>query len=174
MISGCSFERFFEDFGGFMKCPACHFLETRVVDSRAIDEGMAIRRRRECDKCSFRFSTYEQLELLNLTVIKRDGRTEMYTHEKLEQGVKRALEKRPMTVERFKRLIQAMERDIQTAARQDTIPSVKIGEIVMKHLRRTDKVAYVRFSSVCKSFDNLETFQETLDQLTRKKVRKTA
>ena len=76
-----------------MKCPACHFLETRVVDSRAIDEGMAIRRRRECDKCLFRFSTYEEVEILNLTVKKRNGREEVYDREKLVAGLKKSVEK---------------------------------------------------------------------------------
>lgn len=157
-----------------MKCPACQHDLTKVVDSRALEDGIAIRRRRECDKCSFRFSTYEELELLNLTVKKRDGRTEMYNQEKILNGVKKALEKRPVTPEKLKGVIQAIEIDIQREAKNDTMTSERIGELVMKHLRRMDKVAYMRFASVCESFNDLNSFQETLDQLTRKKVRKTA
>lgn len=157
-----------------MKCPACQHDLTKVVDSRALEDGIAIRRRRECDKCSFRFSTYEELELLNLTVKKRDGRCESYNQEKVLNGVKKALEKRPVTPEKLKGVIQAIEIDIQREAKNDTITSERIGELVMKHLRRMDKVAYMRFASVYESFNDLNSFQETIDQLTRKKVRKTA
>ncbi|MEK7158667.1 MAG: transcriptional regulator NrdR [Patescibacteria group bacterium] len=152
-----------------MKCPACHFLETRVVDSRAIDEGMAIRRRRECDKCLFRFSTYEEVEILNLTVKKRNGREEVYDREKLVAGLKKSVEKRPVTLDRFKRLVNAIERDIQLGAKNDRISSEKIGEFVMRHLKRLDKVAYIRFASVCQSFKNIEMFHEEVENLVSKK-----
>ncbi len=139
------------------------------MDSRAIDEGMAIRRRRECDKCLFRFSTYEEVEILNLTVKKRNGREEVYDREKLVAGLKKSVEKRPVTLDRFKRLVNAIERDIQLGAKNDRISSEKIGEFVMRHLKRLDKVAYIRFASVCQSFKNIEMFHEEVEKLVSKK-----
>lgn len=144
-----------------MRCPACHNIDTKVTDSRLVNEGMAIRRRRECVKCEFRFSTYEEVEILNLTVVKRDGRREPYSREKLETGLRKAFEKRPITHDAFKRLVNAIERDIQLRGRNE-ITSRQIGELVMKRLKRVDPVAYIRFASVYRSFTDAESFWEEL------------
>src|SRR3989338_1511944 len=111
-----------------MKCPVCLAEDTKVNDSRLTEEGFAIRRRRECQKCAFRFSTYEQIEILNLTVIKRNGNKEPYQREKLERGLKHALEKRPYSQDEFKKLINTIERDIQKK-KQEEITSQAIGEL---------------------------------------------
>jgi len=150
-----------------MKCPACHHADTKVTDSRLINEGMAIRRRRECLRCGFRFSTYEEVEILNLTVIKRDGRAEPYTKEKLEMGLRKSFEKRPITQDEFKRLINRIERDIQIEGKNE-IKAKRIGEIIMKYLRRVDEVAYIRFASVYRSFKDAKTFQRELKKILKK------
>lgn len=152
-----------------MKCPSCGNEDTRVVDSRALSEGMAIRRRRECEQCGFRFSTHEEIELLNLKVKKRDEKEELYDRLKLERGISRALEKRPVDPETTSHLITAVERDIQLKAKGDLISSEDIGEIVMRHLKRLDKVAFIRFASVYRQFEDLEEFREELDKLLKKK-----
>lgn len=144
-----------------MRCPACHNIDTKVTDSRLVNEGVAIRRRRECVKCEFRFSTYEEVEILNLTVVKRDGRREPYSREKLENGLRKAFEKRPITHENFKHLINIIERDIQLRGRNE-ITSRQIGEIIMKRLKRVDPVAYIRFASVYRSFTDAESFWDEL------------
>lgn len=150
-----------------MKCPACHHPDTKVTDSRLINDGMAIRRRRECLECGFRFSTYEEVEILNLTVVKRDGRTEPYNKEKLESGLRKALEKRPITHDEFKKLVSQIERDIQLEQKGE-IKTSQIGEIIMKHLKKTDAVAYIRFASVYRSFKDAQTFQRELKKLIKK------
>ena len=144
-----------------MRCPACHNIDTKVTDSRLVDDGMAIRRRRECPKCEFRFSTYEEVEILNLTVVKRDGRREPYSREKLENGLRKAFEKRPITHDAFRRLITLIERDIQLRGRNE-ITSRQIGEAIMKRLKKVDPVAYIRFASVYRSFTDAESFWEEL------------
>jgi len=156
-----------------MKCPVCHYQDTKVVDSRVATDGSSIRRRREYLKCGFRFSTYEEIEILDLTVIKRDGSKEVYDKDKLVRGLKKALEKRPITEEKFKQLVNSVERDIQ-ALRKNEITSNQIGQIVMKYLRKVDQVAYIRFASVYQSFKDLQTFQKELDKLTagKKKAKK--
>lgn len=152
-----------------MKCPSCGNEDTRVVDTRALNEGMAIRRRRECEQCGFRFSTHEQIELLNLKVKKRDGEEQLYDRLKLERGISRALEKRPVEPDTTAQLITAVERDIQLTAKADVISSEDIGEIVMKHLKRLDKVAFIRFASVYRQFEDLEEFRAEVDKLLKKK-----
>jgi len=150
-----------------MKCPACHHDDSKVTDSRLINQGMAIRRRRECLKCKFRFSTYEEVEILNLTVIKRDGRKEPYSKEKLESGLRKSFEKRPITQDDFKTLIHSIERDIQQSGMTE-IKSSRLGEIIMKHLRKVDDVAYIRFASVYRSFKDAKTFQRELKKIIKK------
>jgi len=151
-----------------MRCPACNFSDTKVSDSRVVNEGLAIRRRRKCLKCGFRFSTYEEVEILNLNVKKRSGRIELYSRDKLEAGIKKALEKRPLSQEDFKKIIHNIERDIQVIDKGE-ISTKQIGEIVMKYLKKIDHVAYLRFASVYRSFDNVETFHQEIDQLLKKK-----
>jgi len=154
-----------------MRCPVCNHEESKVVDSRLSADGTAIRRRRECEKCGYRFSTLEEAELLDLTVIKRDGRREMYERDKLSSGLKKALEKRPYTQEAFRALINQIESDI---AKKNTneITTSAIGEIVMERLRGFDKVAYIRFASVYRSFEDVKTFQKVLDDLRSKKQKR--
>jgi transcriptional repressor NrdR len=153
-----------------MKCPACNFNDTKVVDSRVATDGFSIRRRRECLKCNFRFSTYEEMEILNLTIVKRDGRRENYSRDKLISGLKKALEKRPITEDNFKKLVNRIERDLQLL-RKSEITSQQLGQAVMKELRKTDQVAYIRYASVYESFKDAQTFQKELNKLLKKKVK---
>lgn len=142
-----------------MKCPICYHSETKVVDSRVASDGLSIRRRRECLKCGFRFSTYEETEILDLLVVKRDGRKEVYSREKMVSGLRKATEKRPIDSDQFKQLVNLIERDIQ-ATRQPEIDSQDVGRIVMKQLKKIDKVAYIRFASVYSDFELQDLSQE--------------
>lgn len=134
-------------------------------------DGMSIRRRRECDRCHYRFSTVEETELLDLMVVKRDGRREAYTREKMERGLRKALEKRPYTELDFQMLVHAIERDIQKK-RLTELRSSDVGEIVMHRLRTFDSVAYIRFASVYRAFEDVETFQSELNELLGRKRKK--
>lgn len=154
-----------------MKCPVCYHHDTKVVDSRVANDGLSIRRRRECLKCAFRFSTYEEIEILDLTIVKRDGRKEMYNREKLVKGLKRSLEKRPVTDDKFKKLVNLIESDLQ-AMRKNEITSDNIGQIIMKHLKKVDEIAYIRFASVYQSFKDVQTFQRELNKLLKTKKTK--
>ncbi len=148
-----------------MRCPNCENSDTKVLDSRPAEEGTAIRRRRECDKCSFRFSTYEEIEILDLVVIKHDGSRQAYTREKVERGIKRAFEKREHTDQTFRKIISAVEQDIQKKASGGEIDSTAIGEFVMKRIKKVDKVAYIRFASVYRQFEDVDEFKEALQKL---------
>lgn len=152
-----------------MNCPVCNFKDTKVTDSRIVNEGICIRRRRKCGKCGFRFSTYEELQILDTMVVKRDGRRETYSREKLERGILRALEKRSYTKEQFKLIINKIERDVQKKTKRNEITSKDIGGIVMKYLNKLDKIAYIRFASVYRQFEDVKTFENELKDLTRKK-----
>lgn len=148
-----------------MKCPSCHNEDTKVIDSRTLDEESAIRRRRECEKCGFRFSTIEEIEILNLTVIKKDKSEEPYDKEKLINSLQKALEKRPIKADNIKRVTQTIEQDIQLKEKDDKIKSLEIGEIIMRHLKKIDKVAYIRFASVYRDFEDIETFHKEITKL---------
>ncbi|HRH22201.1 MAG TPA: transcriptional regulator NrdR, partial [bacterium] len=124
-----------------MKCPVCYNEETKVLDSRATNEDLSIRRRRECLKCSFRFSTYEEMEILDLTVLKKDGDRESYSRDKIMRGLHRALEKRSVTDDDFKKLINLIERDLQSLRRNE-VSSDEVGKVVLDHLQDFDQVAY--------------------------------
>lgn len=139
-----------------------------MIDSRVLGNDASIRRRRQCDACEFRFSTLEEMELLDLTVVKRDGRREGYVREKLERGVRRALEKRSYTEASFRSLMQTIELDLQRE-RASEVTSARIGEVLMNRLKAFDKVAYIRFASVYRSFEDVETFQQELAELAPKK-----
>jgi transcriptional repressor NrdR len=147
-----------------MKCPICHFEDTKVIDSRVAADGSSIRRRRECLECNFRFSTYEEVEILDLMVVKRDGRRESYNREKMVAGLKKALEKRNVSDDDFKKLVHAIERNLQ-ALKEDEIPSLKVGQVVMQNLKQTDQVAYIRYASVYQDFTDAEEFKEAIDKL---------
>ncbi len=155
-----------------MRCSGCLNDDTKVVDSRVTDEGMTIRRRRECPKCNFRFSTKEQVEILNLKVEKRDGTVEPYSTEKLSSSLRTALQKRLNDDEKFNKLLAAIERNVQLTAKSDIIGTSKIGEIVMKQLKKLDKIAYIRFASVYEDFDDLVSFQEAVEKLITKRGKK--
>jgi transcriptional repressor NrdR len=147
-----------------MHCPVCNNKETSVVDTRPTEDGLAVRRRRECDRCSYRFSTIEETELLDIIVVKEDGGRESYMRDKMENGLRRSLTKRPFTQEKFHRLIHLIERDIQKKKSRE-IASKIIGEIVMKHLRTFDSVAYIRFASVYRDFRDVKTFERELKKI---------
>lgn len=148
-----------------MKCPFCSHEETKVVDSRVASDGLSIRRRRECLKCEYRFSTYEEVEILDLQVLKRDGSTQAYNRDKLEGGLHKALEKRPISVEEFKRLISEIEQDIQKKTENNRIESKEIGNIVVRKLRKYDQIAYLRFASVYRQFEDIEEFKKEIQKL---------
>lgn len=154
-----------------MRCPACHHQNTRVLDSRAQDVDSAVRRRRQCVRCSFRFSTREETEILDLSVIKRDGRREAYSREKLSLGLSRALEKRPISKQEFSALVAGVERDINLAGKEE-IKTSEIGEIAMRHLAGLDQVAYIRFASVYRAFTDVASFHDEIKKLSAKAGRK--
>jgi len=153
-----------------MNCPVCGHKNTRVIDSRLLNEGNCVRRRRLCVKCRFKFSTYEEMQILDLTVVKRDGGKEPYNRDKLRQGLLKSLEKRSYTKEQFKILINRIERDIQKKIKRSEITSKMIGEISMKYLNRLDKVAYIRFASVYRQFKDVKTFQRELKKISRSRL----
>lgn len=149
-----------------MHCPVCNHPDSKVVDSRLSPDGTSIRRRRQCERCEFRFSTNETVEILNTVVIKRDGSHELYGRDKIERGLRRALEKRPHTEADFRSLVNGIERDIQRL-NNDEVRSSEIGRIIMERLKGFDKVAYIRFASVYRNFEDVKTFQQEIDRLRR-------
>lgn len=144
-----------------MRCPNCRGDDNRVVDSR--DDDSAVRRRRECNACRHRFTTYERIESGKLLVVKKDGRREPYSRDKLLGGVRKACEKRPVSDAAMQDVVDRVEREL-VARGENEIASSAIGELLMSALRRLDKVAYIRFASVYREFD-LRTFHEELAQL---------
>jgi len=154
-----------------MHCPVCNNDDTKVVDSRLSSDGMSIRRRRVCDACEHRFSTVEEIALLDTTVIKRDGRREVYNRDKLTSGLRKALEKRSYTEDDFRGLVHYIEGDIAKKGSAE-ITSSDLGEIIMNRLRSFDKVAYIRYASVYRAFEDVQTFQKALDELRSKNKRK--
>ena len=147
-----------------MRCPFCGYEESKVIDSRPTDENERIRRRRECLRCSKRFTTYEKVETIPLTVIKKDQNRESYKRSKIQDGVLRACYKRPIPIERVEEMIDSIEGDIFRSEDRE-ISSTKIGEIVMEHLKDLDAVAYVRFASVYREFKDVSTFMDELKKL---------
>ena len=140
-----------------MKCPHCSHPEDHVIDSRPVENGNVIRRRRECLSCARRFTTYERLEIIPLTVLKSDNRRQPFDRAKLVKGVRRACQKRPVTTEQIERLVT----EVESALQEDfvlEVPSRVIGEMVMAKLKDLDSVAYIRFASVYKSFNDVDTF----------------
>lgn len=148
-----------------MKCPYCDSEDTRVIDKRVSDER-SFRRRRECEKCEKRFTTYERVEITPLTVIKKDGRRENFDRNKIRIGIMRACERRPINQEKIEKIVNEIENEIKN---MDTveIKSKVIGDMIMEKLRDLDEVAYIRFASVYKKFRDIESFEKELKELKR-------
>ena len=147
-----------------MYCPFCSAFDTRVIDSRLVADGGQVRRRRECAECNERFTTYELAELVMPRVIKSDGTREPFNDEKLRAGLARALEKRPVAVERIEGAVAQIQNFLRGSGERE-VQSREIGEAVMKQLRDLDEVAYVRFASVYRSFQDISEFQEELNRM---------
>ena len=144
-----------------MKCPYCGSDDTRVIDSRPADDNYSIRRRRICDNCNKRFTTYEKVETIPLIIIKKDNNREQYDRAKIESGVLRACHKRPVSATQITQLVDEVENEISTLEDKE-IPSRIIGEIVMKKLKNLDAVAYVSFASVYREFKDVDSFMDEL------------
>ena len=151
-----------------VKCPYCGYEESKVIDSRPTDEGERIRRRRECLNCQKRFTTYEIIESLPIIVVKKDRSREVFDREKLLNGLLRASEKRPVTLEMLEHVVDEIETTLHNSLDRE-VSSVHIGELAMEKLRDIDEVAYVRFASVYRQFKDIQTFMEELKALLNEK-----
>jgi transcriptional repressor NrdR len=151
-----------------MKCPFCHETDNRVIDSRLSKDNNMIRRRRECSRCNRRFTTYERVEEMMPMVVKKDGRRESYDRIKIVSGLKRACEKRPVSVNTIEAIADRIERNLQERGEKE-IPSSLIGETLMRELHDTDQVAYVRFASVYRSFKDINEFMVELEDLIKER-----
>lgn len=147
-----------------MKCPFCENQDTKVIDSRHTEDGHAIRRRRECDKCGKRFTTYEKIEEMILMVIKKDGSREAFDRGKIVNGIIKACEKRPVTVDEIEKVVDEIERGLNNMMEKE-VQSSFIGELIMEQLRKLDEVAYVRFASVYRQFTDINTFVAEIENL---------
>lgn len=150
-----------------MKCPFCSYGDSRVVDSRSIDGGTSIRRRRECPECGRRFTTYEKYEETPLLVTKKDGRRELFDYQKLLNGLIKAFEKRPVSYEKIQEMANVIERELRTLGEAE-ITSEVIGETVMKHLEKVDQIAYVRFASVYRQFADVNNFMQEIQKMMKR------
>lgn len=151
-----------------MKCPYCGFFESKVIDSRPTEENSAIRRRRECLKCQKRFTTYEKLESIALVVIKKDQSRQQFDRNKILKGIITACEKRPISLAQMEKVVDDIESELYQSMERE-IESTRIGEKVMEKLKKLDEVAYVRFASVYKRFEDIHTFMDELQGLIDKK-----
>lgn len=147
-----------------MKCPFCNYEESKVIDSRPTDEGEKIRRRRECISCGKRFTTYEIIESVPIIVVKKDKSRQAFDRVKLFNGMLRACEKRPVSIEQIDRVVSEIEAELQNSLDRE-VTSVHIGELVMDRLKSLDEVAYVRFASVYRQFKDINTFMDELAKL---------
>ncbi|OUM86748.1 MAG: transcriptional regulator NrdR [Bacillus thermozeamaize] len=147
-----------------MRCPYCQHMGTRVLDSRPVNDGKSIRRRRECEQCNRRFTTFEMVEEAPLYVIKKDGTREEFSREKLLRGILRACEKRPIPIEQLETLVNEIEKELRSVV-QSEVPSREIGEMVMRRLYDIDDVAYVRFASVYRQFKDIHVFLQELSEM---------
>ncbi len=150
-----------------MKCPFCNNEETKVIDSRIIDSGNVVRRRRECPNCGCRFTTYERLEI-NVMVVKRDGRREKFDRDKIIRGMMKACEKRPISLEKIEEIATEIEDKIRKEGKKE-VSSEYIGKLVMNYLRDLDAVAYVRFASVYRQFADISEFERILKEFKKQK-----
>lgn len=151
-----------------MRCPFCDNEDSKVIDSRPSDEGRAIRRRRECEKCGKRFTTYEKVEASILMVIKKDGSREAFDRDKLMYGLIKACEKRPVSMDEIENVVNEIERGLNNLMQKE-VQSTFIGELVMDKLKELDEVAYVRFASVYRQFTDVNTFIKEIEELVDKK-----
>lgn len=147
-----------------MRCPNCQYKNTRVLDSRPIDEGRAIRRRRECEECDFRFTTFERIEEVPLIVVKKEGIREEFSREKLLRGLIKACEKRPVALEQLEKLTMEVEKELRSRGTAE-VESKEVGELIMDQLSSIDEVAYVRFASVYRQFKDISVFLDELKEL---------
>ena len=147
-----------------MKCPFCDNIDTKVIDSRPAEDGHAIRRRRVCGKCDSRFTTYEKVEEVILMVIKRDGSRQAFDRMKVMNGIIKACEKRPVSMDTIEYMVYQIERGLNNMMKKE-VESSFIGELIMKQLREVDQVAYVRFASVYRDFADVETFVAEIEKL---------
>ena len=147
-----------------MHCPFCQHEDTRVIDSRVTEDGSTIRRRRECEHCNERFNTFETAELKLPSLVKSDGRREAFEERKLRTGFERALQKRPVSAEQIDAAVRSVIHSLRMTGERE-IPSRRVGEFVMDELKKLDHVAYVRFASVYRSFEDVADFREVLDRL---------
>ena len=151
-----------------MKCPECGFDDSKVIDSRPIDDGSSIRRRRECLKCEKRFTTYEQIESVPLVIIKKDGKRQVYNRQKLLNGLLRACEKTPVSFAQIENMVLEIESVLNNSLDRE-VTSTEIGELVMDKLKKINDIAYVRFASVYREFRDVNTFMEELSTLIHSK-----
>lgn len=147
-----------------MRCPYCNDPDTRVIDSRPVEDGTSIRRRRSCDECGKRFTTYEKVETIPLIIIKKDNNREQYNRGKIERGVLRACYKRPISADDIQKTVERIETKVFRLEEKE-IPSSMIGEIVMEELQRLDEVAYVRFASIYREFKDVNTFMDEIKKI---------
>ncbi|MBQ4340105.1 MAG: transcriptional repressor NrdR [Firmicutes bacterium] len=150
-----------------MRCPFCENRDTKVIDSRPTEEGHAIRRRRECENCKKRFTTYEKVEEIPLVVIKKDGSREVFDRNKVLNGIIKACEKRPVSIEDIEAIVSDIERGLNNMMEKE-IKTKVIGEVIMDHLIDLDEVAYVRFASVYRQFKDVNTFISEIEKLVNK------
>ena len=151
-----------------MKCPFCGYSESKVIDSRPTDEGERIRRRRECMNCGKRFTTYEIIESVPIIVVKKDKSRESFDRNKLFNGLLRACEKRPVSIETIEKIVDEIETTLQNSLDRE-VTSIHIGELAMDKLKDTDEVAYVRFASVYRQFKDINTFMDELKKILKEK-----
>jgi transcriptional repressor NrdR len=153
-----------------MNCPFCGLADTRVVDSRETDSKDAIRRRRECNACGQRFTTYEKIEEIPITVVKRDGSTELFHPDKLLRGLMRACTKRSVPLEQLERIVTDIERQLREELVYQ-VASERVGKMALERLRDVDLVAYIRFASVYRQFESIEEFKDELEKLSKEGIR---
>jgi transcriptional repressor NrdR len=153
-----------------VNCPYCGFPDSRVVDSRETESKEAIRRRRECAACGQRFTTYEKIEEIPITVVKRDGSTELFHPEKLLRGLSRACTKRRVSVERLQGVVADIERELREEGAYE-VPSERVGKMALERLQQIDLVAYIRFASVYRQFESIEEFKRELEQLAKEGIK---
>ncbi|MBP8762906.1 Transcriptional repressor NrdR [bioreactor metagenome] len=154
-----------------MKCPYCDFDTSKVVDSRPIEEGNSIRRRRECENCKKRFTTYEKIEQVNVMVVKKDGAREFFDREKILKGIIRSCEKRPISIKQMENIVTDIEKEIVNMMQRE-ISSEEIGNLVMDKLKDIDEVSYVRFASVYRQFKDVNSFLDELKNIIEEKSKK--